>query len=79
MDDSNAVNVKSNTENSQSKIWSQNQEDNESAEWINEVKVSVSERRKRYGVIIDAVKLRQLGKLLKWKVCDPENVHEFLD
>ena len=30
--------------------------------------------------MIDAVKLRhQLGKLLKWKACDPENVHEFLD
>lgn len=80
MDKSNAVNVKSNAGDRQSKIWSQNQEDNESAEWINEVKESLSERRKQYGVMIDAVKLRQqLGKLLKWKACDPENVHEFLD
>ena len=59
-------------------VWSQNVEHNESADWINEVKESVSERRKQDDIVIDAVKLRQqLGKLPEWKVCGPDKVHEF--
>ena len=39
-----------------SDIWSQNAEDNEGTEWINEVKKSVSERKKQDDIMIDAVK-----------------------
>ena len=40
---------------------------NESAAWINEIKESVSERRKEGDIMIDAVELRQqIGKLPKW-------------
>ena len=44
-------------------IWSQNAKHYEIAEWVNEVKEDVSERRKQEGITIDAVMLRkQLGK-----------------
>ena len=61
-----------------SDFWSQNVEHNESAEWNNEIKEKISERRKQDNVMIDAVKLRQQsGKLAKWKACGPDWVYGF--
>ena len=55
-----------------------NVEHNKSAEWINEVKEIVNERRKQEDITTDAINLRQqLVKLPKWKTCGPEKVYGF--
>ena len=56
-------------------FWLQNVEHKKGAEWINDIKESVSKRRKQEDIMIDAVKLRQqLGKLPKWKACVTDKV-----
>ena len=45
---------------------------------MNQVKESVSEKRKLQDDMIDMVNLgQQLGKLPKWKACGPDKVHGF--